>query len=86
MDRLRMLPAFLPVLIRDRRGFTRLEVSLLTVLLCGLAINGAATLGGGLRHTSSEIRGTPMQDDASLAIEAPGADAPARATEVRHNS
>ena len=42
-------------LVRDTRGFTRLEFSLLTAMLCAMVINGIATLGGGLGSGS-----TPM--------------------------
>jgi Flp pilus assembly pilin Flp len=49
-------------LIRDRRGFTRLEFSLLTAMLCAMVINGIATLGGGLGSASRPM-GTPVQED-----------------------
>ena len=42
-------------LIRDRRGFTRLEFSLLTGMLAAMVINGIATLGGGLGGASKLI-------------------------------
>ncbi len=35
-------------LLRAKRGFTRLEFSLLTAMLGAMVINGIATLGGGL--------------------------------------
>ena len=40
---------------RDRRGFTRLEFSLLTAMIGAMVINGIATLGGGLGGASKPI-------------------------------
>lgn len=42
-------------LIRDSKGFTRLEFSLLTAMLAAMVINGIATLGGGLGGASKPI-------------------------------
>ena len=36
-------------LFADRRGFTRLEFSLLAAMLLTMVVNGVATLGGGGR-------------------------------------
>ncbi len=35
-------------LLRDRRGFTRLEFGLLAAMLIAMVVNGVATLSGGL--------------------------------------
>lgn len=45
--------------IRDGRGFTRLEVGLLSAMLGAMVVNGIASLGGGLGNGSKPI-GTPV--------------------------
>ncbi|MCX7383944.1 MAG: hypothetical protein NT133_21580 [Alphaproteobacteria bacterium] len=42
-------------MVRDRRGFTRLEFSLLTAMIGAMVINGIATLGGGLGGANKPI-------------------------------
>ncbi len=49
-------------LLRDRRGFTRLEFGLLTAMLCAMVVNGLVTLSGGLASTSKPM-GQAMQTD-----------------------
>jgi Flp pilus assembly pilin Flp len=42
-------------LLRDRRGFTRLEFGLLAAMLLAMVVNGVATLGGGLGSASHPV-------------------------------
>jgi Flp pilus assembly pilin Flp len=51
-------PRSRPHLLRDGRGFTRLEFGLLTAMLCAMVINGIASLGGGLGNAHKPM-GTP---------------------------
>lgn|GEM_PF-6586425 len=49
--------------VRDGRGFTRLEFSLLTAMLCAMVVNGIATLGGGLGSNSKPMGTTAQSED-----------------------
>ena len=49
--------------VRDGRGFTRLEFSLLTAMLCAMVVNGIATLGGGLGSSSKPMGPTAQSED-----------------------
>lgn len=50
-------------LVRERRGFTRLEFSLLTAMLGAMVINGIVTLGGGLGEGSKPMGPPDMRAD-----------------------
>ena len=55
-------------LMRDDRGFTRLEFGLLTAMLCAMVVNGIATLGGGLGVASQPMGvGAPIEEARTLA-------------------
>ena len=55
-------------LMRDDRGFTRLEFGLLTAMLCAMVVNGIATLGGGLGVASQPMgAGAPIEEAKTLA-------------------
>lgn len=61
-------------LLRDRRGFTRLEFGLLTAMLFAMVVNGIATLGGGLGSSSRPLGNPDALDDISTVAEVkPGA-------------
>jgi hypothetical protein len=64
-------------LVHDRRGFTRLEFSLLTGMLFAMIVNGIATLGGGL-DSSNRPMGTPVAEDTQTLADANAATQPAR--------
>jgi Flp pilus assembly pilin Flp len=55
-------------LLRERRGFTRLEVGLLTAMLGAMVINGIVTLGGGLGTSYRPIGMTDTTGMSSAAI------------------
>ena len=56
-------------LLRDRRGFTRLEFGLLAAMLMAMVVNGMATLGGGLGSSMRPL-GVSQPTDVSNAIAA----------------
>jgi Flp pilus assembly pilin Flp len=54
-------------LMRDRRGFTRLEFGLLAAMLIAMVVNGVATLGGGLGGSGRPM-GLSQPSDVSNAV------------------
>lgn len=58
-------------LLRDGRGFTRLEFGLLTAMLGAMIINGIASLGGGLGSGHKPIGTVEHVRDAPVIATAP---------------
>ena len=58
-------------LIRDGRGFTRLEFGLLTAMLCAMVVNGIATLGGGLGSATKLMGPAAAAEDVRTVAELP---------------